>query len=191
MKGATRCPASPARIRWKTRRLRQSAPGCSPASMWRDAAIAQGLRQARWPGRLQRIAWHWPGRWLGALGRWRPQRGGSDRARPRGRRLGRPAARSCGRHAEHEAAQGLSAASRDPSCAGWRRCRFPVRPRARRPSDIQAAASALGISCETDADVGEAITRLSAGAAQPGRILVCGSLHLVGDVLAAAGVPAA
>ena len=59
------------------------------------------------------------------------------------------------------------------------------------PDDIQAAASALGISCETDAGVGEAITRLSAGAAQPGRILVCGSLHLVGDVLAAAGVPAA
>ena len=27
-------PVSPARIRWKTRRLRQSAPGCSPASMW-------------------------------------------------------------------------------------------------------------------------------------------------------------
>ena len=77
-----------------------------------DAAIAQGLGQARWPGRLQRIAWHWPGRRLGALGRWRPQRGGSDRARPRGRRLGRPAARSGGRHAEHEAAQGFSAASR-------------------------------------------------------------------------------
>ena len=154
------------------------------------AAIAQGLVQARWPGRLQRIAW------LGLDDSWELWvDGGHNEA----------AAIALGRVAEGWADRPLDLVVGMLNTRPPKDFLRPLGPFARRvaavpipgqaasatPDDIQAAASALGISCETDAGVGEAITRLSAGAAQPGRILVCGSLHLVGDVLAAAGVPAA
>ena len=59
------------------------------------------------------------------------------------------------------------------------------------PADIDAAARTLGIDSGTDTGVGEAVARLSSDTAAPGRILVCGSLYLAGDVLATAGLPAA
>ena len=68
---------------------------------------------------------------------------------------------------------------------------IPGQAASAQPEDIEAAARSSGIACETDASVGEAVTRLTAGSVQPGRILVCGSLYLVGEVLAAAGIPAA
>ena len=67
---------------------------------------------------------------------------------------------------------------------------IPDQAASRTADEIDATARSLGINSETDASVGEAVTRLASGAAQPGRILVCGSLYLIGDVLATAGVPA-
>ena len=157
-----------------------------------DAAVARGLGEARWPGRLQRVPW--PGLaagwelWLD---------GGHNQA----------AAIALSHVAEDWAARPLDLVvgmlnTRPP--ADFLR---PLAPFARRlvavpipgqaasasPEDIRAAACALGIACETGAGVDEAVARLTAGEgeARSGRILVCGSLYLAGDVLAAAGLPAA
>ena len=97
------------------------------------AAIAQGLVQARWPGRLQRIAW------LGLDDSWELWvDGGHNEA----------AAIALGRVAEGWADRPLDLVvgmlnTRPPKdflrplgpfARRWRRCRFPVRPRARRPT---------------------------------------------------------
>ena len=59
------------------------------------------------------------------------------------------------------------------------------------PDDIRDAASSLGIPSETAESVADAVALVTAQTKEPARILVCGSLYLVGNVLAAAGVPAA
>ena len=47
-----------------------------------------------------------------------------------------------------------------------------------------AAAKNLGIVATPAEDVGAAIAAISANATAPGRILICGSLYLAGQVLA-------
>ena len=155
-----------------------------------DGAIAQGLREARWPGRLQRIPW------AGLADDWEVWVDGGHNA---------AAAAALAQVAEGWAERPIDLVvgmlnTRPP--ADFLR---PLAPFARRlvtvpipdqaasaaPEDIAAAAHALGMACEMDAGVGEAVTRLTAGTACPGRILVCGSLYLIGGVLAKAGVPAA
>ena len=155
-----------------------------------DAAIARGLREARWPGRLQRIprpglagGWEF---WVdgghneaGATALARVAKGWAERpldlvvgmlnTRPPGDFL-RPLA---------------------PFARRVAAVPIPGQAASATPGDIEVAARSLGIACETDAGVGEAVTRLTAEPAQPGRILVCGSLYLIGHVLAAAGAPAA
>ena len=155
-----------------------------------DAAIAHGLREARWPGRLQRISW--PGLaegwelWVD---------GGHNEA----------AAIALGRVAESWADRPLDLVVGMLNTRPPKDFLRPLAPHARRlaavpipgqpasasADDIQAAARVLGISCETNASVGEAVARLAPGTNRSGRILVCGSLYLAGDVLAAAGVGAA
>ena len=51
------------------------------------------------------------------------------------------------------------------------------------PGRLQAAASAAGLAATTAADVARALTAIAA----PGRILICGSAYLAGDVLARNG----
>ena len=155
-----------------------------------DDAIARGLRQARWPGRLQRI--HWPGLAEG----WEVSvDGGHNEA----------GAIALARVAKGWADRPLDLVVGMLNTRPPRDFLRPLAPYARRvaavpipgqdtsatPEDIEAAACALGMACETDASVGDAVARLTAGADRPGRILVCGSLYLIGDVLANAGVPAA
>ena len=155
-----------------------------------DAAIARGLREARWPGRLQRIPW------AGLAGGWELWvDGGHNEA----------GAIALARVAEGWAERPLDLVVGMLNTRPPRDFLRPLAPFARRmaavpipgqaasarPGDIEAAARSSGIACETDAGFGEAVARLTAGSAQPGRILVCGSLYLVGDVLAAAGIPAA
>ena len=155
-----------------------------------DGAVAEGLREARWPGRLQRIPW--PGLAEG----WEFWVDGGHNA---------AAAVALARVAEGWAGRPLDLVvgmlnTRPPT--DFLR---PLAPFARRvaavaipgqaasaaPEDIRAAAHSLGIACEIEAGVDAAIARLTDVPARPGRILVCGSLYLVGDVLATAGVPAA
>ena len=153
-------------------------------------AVARGLREARWPGRLQKI--RWPGLdpawefWID---------GGHNEAA--GRALGL-VARGWAAHPLDLVVGMLD--TRPP--ADFLR---PLAPFARRlvavpvpnaaagapPDEIHAHARALGIESESAASVADATGRLTAGALPPGRILVCGSLYLAGAVLAAAGLPAA
>ena len=154
-----------------------------------DGAVAEGLREARWPGRLQRVPW--PGLAEG----WEFWVDGGHNA---------AAAMALARVAEGWADRPLDLVvgmlnTRPPT--DFLR---PLAPFARRvtavpipgqaasaaPEDIRAAARSLGFACEIEASVDAAIARLTDVPARPGRILVCGSLYLVGDVLAAAGVPA-
>ena len=155
-----------------------------------DDAIAQGLREARWPGRLQRISW------TGLADDWELWvDGGHNEA----------AATALARVAESWADRPLDLVvgmlnTRPPEdylrpLAPFVRrlaaVAIPNQAASRTADEIDSAARALGIKSRTDTSVGEAVARLSSGAAPPGRILVCGSLYLIGDVLATAGVPAA
>ena len=155
-----------------------------------DAAIARGLREARWPGRLQRIPW------AGLADGWELWVDGGHNA---------AAAIALARVAEGWGDRPLDLVVGMLNTRPLRDFLRPLAPHARRVAavpipgqsasamaeDIQAAARALGMACEADASVGDAVTRLTAWANPPGRILVCGSLYLIGDVLATAGVPAA
>ncbi len=155
-----------------------------------DASVVQGLQEARWPGRLQRIPWaslaeDWE-LWID---------GGHNEA----------AAMALARVAEGWADRPLDLVvgmlnTRPPEdylrpLAPFVRrlatVAIPDQAASRTAAEIDSTARALGINSKTDASVGEAVARLSSGAATPGRILVCGSLYLVGSVLATAGVPAA
>ena len=155
-----------------------------------DAAIAQGLLRARWPGRLQRIPW--PGLAEG----WEVWvDGGHNEA----------GATALARVAEGWADRPLDLVVGMLNTRPPKDFLRPLAPHVRRlaavpipgqaasatPEDIEAAACALGLVCKTSASVEGAIERFTAGPSRPGRILVCGSLYLIGDVLAASGVPAA
>ncbi len=153
-------------------------------------AVAAGLRRARWPGRLHRVGW--PGLAAG----WELWVDGGHNAAA-GAALGRavrewvdrPLDLAVGMLNTKPPAEFLA-----PLAPYVRRLAALAVPgeAASAPADaIRDAALALGIPCETASGVDEAVARFTAGGAAPGRILVCGSLYLVGNVLAAAGEPAA
>ena len=164
------------------RRLRDVAIG--------DEAIARGLRVARWPGRLQRIPWPDLARgwelWVD---------GGHNEAA--GIVLGRAAEGWADRPLDLVVGMLNTRPPEDflrPLAPFARRLAavpIPAQAASATAADIESAACALGIDSATDVSVAEAVARLTTGVAQPGRILVCGSLYLAGDALATAGVPAA
>ena len=155
-----------------------------------DAAIDQGLREARWSGRLQRIPWN------GLADDWEIWLDGGHNA---------AAATALARVAEGWADRPLDFVvgmlnTRPPEdflrpLAPFVRrlaaVAIPDQAASRTADEIDSTARSLGIESEAAASVGEAVTRLASDAPQPGRILVCGSLYLIGDVMATAGVPAA
>ena len=155
-----------------------------------DAAIAQGLLEARWPGRLQRIPWtsladDWE-LWVdgghneaAAMALARVAEGWTDR--PLDLVVGMLNTRP-----PEDYLRPLAPFVRRLAAVA-----IPDQAASRTADEIDTTARSLGIDSEAAASVGEAVTRLASGAAQPGRILVCGSLYLIGDVLAAAGVSAA
>ncbi len=155
-----------------------------------EGAIGRGLTQARWPGRLQRVPWP------GLAGAWEFWLDGGHNA---------AAARALARTAEGWRDRPLDLVvgmldTRPP--ADFLR---PLAPLARRlvavpipdqaasarAEDICAAAGSVGVAADAAPNVAEAVARLTGEPAEPGRILVCGSLYLAGHVLATAGVPAA
>ena len=155
-----------------------------------DAAIAQGLQEARWPGRLQRISWAGLGDdwelWVdgghnqaAALALARVTEGWADR--PLDLVVGMLNTRP-----PEDYLRPLAPFVRRLAAVA-----IPDQAASRTAAEIDSAARSLGIDSETDASVGEAVTRLSSGEVHPGRILVCGSLYLVGSMLATAGVSAA
>ena len=155
-----------------------------------DAAIARGLREARWPGRLQRIPWN------GLADEWELWVDGGHNAaaavalaRVAGGWTDRPLDLVVGMLNTRSSEDFLQPLA--PFVRRLEAVAIPDQAASRTADEIDSTARSLGIESEAAASVGEAITRLSSGAAQPGRILVCGSLYLIGDVLATAGVPAA
>lgn len=154
------------------------------------AALARGLQEARWPGRLQEIRWPGlPDGWAFWLD------GGHNEAA--GQALGRVAAGWADRPLDLVVGMLDTKPPADflRSLAPFARrllaVPVPGQAASAAAGDIAAAARALGIPAEAAGGVNEAIRRLTANAAPPGRILVCGSLYLAGGVLAAAGLPAA
>ena len=151
-----------------------------------DEAIAQGLRHVDWPARLQRLT---SGPLIDAL----PVVGncGSTAATtpqpakrwPQSPRIGpRP---RCTSSSECSTAKSLPR-----SCALCRPDRGTARDcHSRRRRELVAVAAAtaaknLGIVAAPAEDVGAAIATISANATAHGRILICGSLYLAGQVLA-------
>ena len=154
------------------------------------AALARGLREARWPGRLQEIRWPGlPDGWAFWLD------GGHNEAA--GQALGRVAAGWADRPLDLVVGMLDTRPPADflrsiaPFARRLRAVPVPGQAASAAAGDIAAAARALGIPTEAAGGMDEAIRHLTASAAPPGRILVCGSLYLVGGVLAAAGLPAA
>ena len=150
------------------------------------AHIAQGLRDAAWPARLQRLvrgplaeplaagwelwldAGHNPhaGAALADAARdWAPLHlvvGMLNSKDPRG--FLRP----------------LAAVAEDAQCVA-----IPGAQASLSSDDLTAAARAAGLSAESADSVAQAVGRIAQGA--PGRILVCGSIYLAGKVLAENG----
>ena len=139
-----------------------------------DAAMARGLAAARWPGRLQRLAgprevWldggHNPpaGEALAAVAE-----GWSDRPLRLvvGMMRGKDPRGFLAPLARHAAA--LTAVP------------VPRQENAFEPAEVAAAAAASGLAADTAGAAAEAVMRIDPGA----RVLICGSLYLVGAVLA-------
>ncbi len=157
-----------------------------------DAAIRRGLREVRWPGRLQRLT-------LGPLADLLSRDGGWELWLDGG----------------HNAAAGQALAA---VVSGWtdrplylvygmlntkaaKDFLRPLAPHARKLTAVAipgeaaslsaeaaaAEARASGFAAEPAASVAEALTAILAEADTPGRVLVCGSLYLTGRVLAENG----
>jgi dihydrofolate synthase/folylpolyglutamate synthase len=153
-------------------------------------AITTGLTGARWPGRLQRVPWP------GLADDWELWLDGGHNAAA-GAVLGRateswsdrPLVLVVGMLNTRPPADFL----RPLACSATRLIAVPVlgEPASAAPEEIRDAGRSLDIESETAESLERAITQVSAQTQQGGRILVCGSLYLVGHALAAAGVPAA
>jgi dihydrofolate synthase/folylpolyglutamate synthase len=151
-----------------------------------DAAIARGLRHARWPGRLELHE--------------APSDGGAavllDGAH-------NPA--GCGilaayvlRHQARRRRVLLFAAMRDKPAAEMLRLLRPAAdaivltslalPRGAAPDDLAPLARGAGFATEVVPDRAAALRRARDAAGAGGLVVVCGSLYLVGDVLSSGGV---
>ena len=151
------------------------------ADLFDPAAIAQGLSEVCWPGRLQRITppplpegWElWldgghneaAGQAIAAAQEWRD----------------RPLYLIVGMLNTKLPVEFLRPLA--PLVANLTAVPVPKSDASLTPHEVCKAAKNLGLSAFTAADVPAALGRL-AHEAPPGRVLVCGSLYLVGDVLA-------
>ncbi len=150
-------------------------------------AIAEGIVEARWPGRLQRLP---EGRLPRAAGPvhelWLD--GGHNAAA--GTALAtvargwadRPLDIVLGHLANRPAAEFLAPLA--PYARSLRAVPIPQAADCHSPDALVAAASALGLPATAYADVAEAVAAIARDDPAPGRILICGSLYLVGSVLA-------
>ena len=167
----------------------RSPASTAPGLPWVACDYRRRHRHLAWPARLQRLT---RGPLVGVLPPpWRtlarrrsqsPRRPGAGRS---GLKLGRPSALPGGRDAEYQERRRLPRPSR------------PARPRAmgrhdprrRKPAPaaaIAAAANSVGLPAHASPSVTAALNVITADPT-PARILICGSLHLAGAVLAENG----
>ena len=157
------------------------------------AALASGLADVRWPGRLQHLT---QGRLASTLGAgwqlWLD--GGHNEA----------AARALAATIADAAAWRTgplylvfgTLTARDPEMflkplaghvAGLRAVRIPATENGMTAADAAHAARRAGIESKPSDDVAAALADIKATAPEPGRVLICGSLYLAGHVLAENG----
>jgi len=145
------------------------------------AAISQGLTQVRWPGRLQRIAPSpLPKGWELWLDGGHNEAAGQAIATAREWR-DRPLYLVVGMLNTKLPFEFLRPLA--PLTTNLTAVPVPETDSGLSPHDICKVAENLGLSALTAADVRAALDRL-AREEPPGRVLVCGSLYLVGDFLA-------
>jgi len=154
-------------------------------------AIAAGVARARWPARLQRLtaggyaaqaAARGAELWLDGGHNPHAARALAEALDGMGRRDGRPLVLVCGLLANKDAA-GFFAAF-----AGLKPRVLTVPFEAETTTDpavLAAAARAAGLAAEPCLDVAEALETALAGDGPAPRIVICGSLYLAGEVLAA------
>ena len=154
------------------------------------AALAAGLANVRWPGRLQHLR---RGRLASGLGAgWELWLDGGHNA---------AAAEALAAHAEdwHDRALYMvfgTLKSRDPEpflrplakhLQGLRAVTIPGADGALPAEDAAAAARHVGIDASASSDVATALASIADAAPEGGRVLICGSLYLAGHVLAENG----
>ncbi|MFA5123029.1 glutamate ligase domain-containing protein, partial [Zavarzinia sp.] len=157
-----------------------------------EDAIERGLRDARWPARMQRLA---RGPLVEALpaGAELWLDGGHN---PHGARAqvaaltalgtdGRPAALVVGLLSTKDAAGYFAAFA--PLALPVVAVTIPGEEQARPAEEIAAAATAAGLAAETAPGLEAAVARAAERAGPRARVLIAGSLHLAGRVLAANG----
>jgi dihydrofolate synthase/folylpolyglutamate synthase len=154
-----------------------------------EAAIAAGVAAARWPARMQRLtagryaqqaAAHGAELWLDGGHNPHAARALAETLAAMGRRDGRAPVLICGLLANKDA-EGFFAAFADlrPSVLT-----VPFEAdTAADPAVLAIAADQVGLEATPCADVGQALTSALSGDAA--RIVICGSLYLAGEVLAA------
>jgi dihydrofolate synthase/folylpolyglutamate synthase len=155
-----------------------------------EAAIARGVASAQWPGRFQPLT-------KGPLGDMARARGAdlwldgahnphagaalADAATRLAARDGRPVSLIVGMLGRKDASGFF------PHFAGLAREVFTTSfdsPSATPPEDLAAAARAAGLNAEAVDGVDEALRRTLAAPGPAPHVIICGSLHFVGDVLA-------
>ena len=147
-----------------------------------DEAIARGLEAAVWPGRLQQLSWPGlPAGWELWLD------GGHNPAA--GQALAVQAAAWEDRPL-HLVVGMLNSKDPEGFLAPLARCAtsvnaldIPGEAASLSAADIIAALAAAGLEGRAAPDLDTAFSRIAAPGSKPGRILVCGSLYLVGKVL--------
>lgn len=139
-----------------------------------DAALARGLAAARWPGRLQRLAGP---REIWLDGGHNPSAGEALAAVAEGW-SDRPLRLVVGMMRGKDPRGFLAPLAR--RAAALTAVPVPRRENAFEPAEIAAAAAAAGLAADTAGAADEAVMRIDPDT----RILVCGSLYLVGAVLA-------
>ena len=139
-----------------------------------NAALARGLAAARWPGRLQRLAGP---REIWLDGGHNPSAGEALAAVAEGW-CDRPLRLVVGMMRGKDPRGFLAPLAR--RAAALTAVPVPHRENAFEPAEIAAAAAAAGLAADTAGAADEAVMRIDPGA----RVLVCGSLYLVGAVLA-------
>jgi dihydrofolate synthase / folylpolyglutamate synthase len=158
-----------------------------------EAAIETGLRSVRWPGRLQPLG---RGRLTGAAGNAGSEVWLDGAHNPHGARAAAEAMADLdavrpmplflivGMLAKKDADgvfEAFSGLVRQVVCVP-----VPEAPASADPAALVAAAARHGMAAATAPDVASAMAVVGAGG--PARILICGSLHLVGAVLEQDGV---
>jgi dihydrofolate synthase/folylpolyglutamate synthase len=147
--------------------------------------LAEGVRQVRWPARLEHLTEgalvdRLPAGWELWLDGGHNQAGGAALGVAAKEWQDRPLRLVFGMLEGHDAVAFLKPLA--PSVAGIVTVAVPGEASTRSAEDAAAAARAVGMKAETAPDIAAALSKAVSGA--PGRVLICGSLYLAGHVLA-------